>query len=78
MRRSAGYTKWGPKINKNILTELKTKPAVDYIIHCQESWRSLMCRTNAGIFPKAILRHRSKWERSIACPMKRWKGKPRP
>jgi hypothetical protein len=73
MSRMAGYTKWDRKIIKDILKELETKPAVDYIMPYQKSWRSLMntCRINAGIFPKAILRYRSKWKRSVGCSVKR-------
>jgi hypothetical protein len=57
MKRMAGYTNWDHKRNQDILTELRIEPMIDYIKHCQESWRSHVNRMNAGRFPKAILRY---------------------
>jgi hypothetical protein len=55
--------KWDRKINEDILTELETKPVINYIKHYQDSWRTCVNRMNAGRFLKAVLRHRPKGER---------------
>jgi hypothetical protein len=38
MRRTAGYTKWDLKRNKEVLKELKVDPILDYICGYQNNW----------------------------------------
>jgi hypothetical protein len=60
VRRTVDYTKWGHKINEGILTELKSKPVIDYIKHYEENWRSHVNGINAGKFQRVILRYCSR------------------
>jgi hypothetical protein len=40
MRRTAGYTKWDLKRNKEVLKELQVEPILDYICRYQQMVRA--------------------------------------
>jgi hypothetical protein len=56
MRRTAGYTKWAHKRNKDILDKLKIQPMLDYLQNYQMKWKEHVNKINTGRIQKQVLR----------------------
>jgi hypothetical protein len=76
MHRTAGYTKWDLKRNKEVLKELKVEPILDYICRYQNNWPEHVNRMSRTRIPKAVMYYQPRGKRSLERPMKRWHKNP--
>jgi hypothetical protein len=71
--RTAGYTLWDHKRNKDILTELQILQITEFICQYRKNWNEHVDRMSSDMIPKMILKYQPKGKRNLGRPLKRWK-----
>jgi hypothetical protein len=73
LRRTAGYTRWDHKRNKDILTELQISLITEFIYQYRKNWKEHVDRMSSDKILKMILKYQPKGKRNLGKPLKRWK-----
>jgi hypothetical protein len=72
MRKTAGFTFWDLKRNKEILKNLKVKPTSKFIQNYRANWKDHMERMDSNRIPNNLLIYKLHGKRSLGKPLKRW------
>jgi hypothetical protein len=69
LRRTAGYTHWDHKRNKDILTELQISQITEFTCQYSKNWKEHVDMMSSNRIPK----YQPKGKRNLGRPLKGWK-----